>query len=71
MRVTLSRIERLNTATKDMELEQWRSFESFFLGALSVEVSDEVWDSCLRTTTKFFEHKPETTKEVDHVGPRK
>ena len=39
-----SRLERLDKATEGMSLEDWRRFESFFMGALSVEVSDEVWD---------------------------
>jgi hypothetical protein len=64
--MTSTRLQRLEHATKDLPLRETRQFESFFLGALSVEVSDIVWDDCLRTTAKFFA-KPETTKEVDHA----
>jgi hypothetical protein len=62
-----TRLQRLDQATAAMSLEKCRQFEGFLIGALSVEVSDEVWDDCLRTTSKFFEYKPETTKEVDHA----
>lgn len=48
------KLDRLQKATEGMTVGDWREFDSFFIGVLSVETSDEVWDSCLKMAVEFF-----------------
>jgi len=47
-----SKLKRLENATKDLSWEDRERFDNCFIGALSMSVSDEVWDRALRAATR-------------------
>lgn len=51
----LSNLTVLNEIEKDMTAEQRTDFESFFIGALAIRVSDEDWKRCIQTARTCYE----------------
>lgn len=53
--------------------ENWRPLQSYFIGALSTEVEDKVWDSCLKTAREcalaYGEKEKQPTPIMDAIKP--
>ena len=56
-------LELLADARKGIDLEHIQSFYSFFAGALSGHVPQEVWTSCLETAKQCVEGMTCTTQK--------
>lgn len=52
--MSASRLELLRDATAELNMEQRREFEDYFIGAISINVSDDVWKSAIAAAQRCY-----------------